>query len=126
MSHLYPSPQKHRTISAQTFAVADILAGLANIISQCEVLANEPRITGTAFAAELLFTVKRNKSALAGIKSKMSAASVEIINREIVEDEHALQMKCISDMLWALPKGIRDQADTHIAALYNVYALNKD
>lgn len=48
----------------------------------------------------------------------------ELIESQLLNDEDALQIESINDMLLDMPKGMKDQLEKYAESLYNIYRLN--
>lgn len=58
---------------------------------------------------------------------KLSVPSefVPILEEQMINDEVALQIDAITDMLAEIPKGIRDEIESYIESRHKVYRLNR-
>ena len=111
-------------VSKHTFQLAKIFTLLQNTETYCKVLAKEKSVGNKS--KELLRTITfRATASINDFASMLSPESRNVMRSEMLNDEVTLQMEHINDMLYALPKGVRDQAETYLTGLYNVYALNK-
>lgn len=58
-------------------------------------------------------------------RHKVSGESLKVLDEEMLDAEVTLQLDSVTDMLIALPKGIRDEAEKYVEGLFNVYRLNR-
>lgn len=58
---------------------------------------------------------------------KLSVPSefVPILEEQMINDEVAIQIDAITDMLAEIPKGIRDEIESYIESRHKVYRLNR-
>jgi hypothetical protein len=113
-----------KAYSHHTFTLAKIFLGLKDVESRCHTLAAMPDIKhGSKHLINGI--ANRCTAGIRDFKSRLTPESMRIVESEILPTEIKDQMESINDMLLAMPKGIRDQVENHIAGLYNVYALNK-
>ena len=111
-------------VSHQTFSLARVLANLRLIDTYTHDLIKDPA-TGPKSKDALRMIKKRATASLNDFSMMLSPASLAVMRSELLDDEVSLQHENISNMILAMPKGIRDQIEAHVIGLYNVYSLNK-
>lgn len=111
-------------VSKHTFQLAKIFTMLQNTETYCTVLAKESSI-GNKSRDMLRMVTKRTAASINDFACLLKPESRNVMRSEMLSDEVTLQMEHINDMLYAMPKGVRDQVEAYVNGLYNVYSLNK-
>lgn len=116
---LYHKMQKPTHKAA--YELAKIYSILRNTKVHAEVLMNEKEISGGTkhwIKTSIINRVNAIETDLIGI---LPPADYQIMKDDLLQDETALQIQAITDMLLAMPKGIRDECESYIEARHNVY-----
>lgn len=117
-------PTTYKGVTRHTFALARCIMHLRNAETYAVTLSREKDVQFKS-RATLNRIAHRCKAAVGEFTFLLTPASLKVMQEDMLSDEITLQMESISDMLLALPKGTRDQAEAYITGLYNTYALNK-
>lgn len=108
----------------QAFELAKIFSEVRNAETRASVLMREPGVTGQAKHWIKTSIVNRLTAILKDINYlfRNSPEDLEIVKRDMLDEEVTLQIdNCITLML-ALPKPIRDEVEMYIEQRHSVYA----
>jgi hypothetical protein len=113
-----------RQISNQTYEFAKILTDVSNGLLRSEVLCKDPNLPGGTkdwIRRSMVNRLKVIKQDIRGLFNDDPEA-LAIVEKDMLDPEVAQQIQVITDMLLALPKGIRDEIETYVGSRHHVYA----
>jgi hypothetical protein len=106
-----------------TFTITKIISNLSTAKLQAEVLSREPYMAGKS-KAMVSRVANRCKCAIEEITDLLGAKRADIIKKELIHPDNYLQIDNITNMVIAMPDGIRNEIEDYITSRYNVYSLN--
>jgi len=102
-----------------TFTIAKIISNLSTAKLQAEVLSREPYMAGKS-KAMISRVANRCKCAIEEITDLLGPESKKVIKTELMIPDTYLQIDNITNMVIAMPDGIRNEIEDYITSRYNV------